>query len=396
MIRFGVTYISAKAMRIALIGQKGIPHVQGGVEKHVEDLSVSLAKRGNDVFVYTRPQYVDPKMTQYKGVHLLSLPTINSKHLDAIIHTLLACIDVSFRQKADIIHFHSIGPASLLWLTKLLNPRTPIIATFHSRCYLHDKWNWFAQKYLQFGEYMTCKFAARTIVISRILQRYTRDKYDRDAVFIPNGVKIKPSLSEDLLAQWDLTHGEYVLFVGRLIRIKRVHDLITAFNKVSTFKKLVIVGDGSFSDDCVKELKKLASNNKNIVFTGQQDGETLQQLYTHAYLFVLPSEVEGLSISLLEAFACGTPVLVSNIAENADVVRNYGFMYKMGNTLDLARVMQDLLNNPIKTKRHRVAAQRYSQLQYDWGKLAEQTEHVYIESIHRKRSSTLQSLERTR
>lgn len=381
-------------MRIAFIGQKGMPHVQGGVEKHVEDLSIALAKQGNDVFVYTRPQYVDAKIRKYKGVHLISLPTINSKYLDAIVHTFLASLNVSFRQNVDIIHFHSIGPSSLLWITKLLNPRTPVIATFHSRCYLHDKWNWFAQKYLQFGELMACKIATQTIVISRILQRYVMKKYDRKAVFIPNGVDIQPSLAEDHLAQWGLTHGEYILYVGRLIRIKRVRDLIIAFNKISTYKKLVIVGDGSFSDDCVHELEDLAQDNKNIIFTGRQDGEALRQLYTHAYLYVLPSEVEGLSISLLEAFACAVPVLTSDIAENVDVVKNYGFTFKMGNTQDLANTMQDLLNNPEITKKQRITAQRYVQLQYNWEKLSEQTEYLYIEAIHKKRSFALRSLKK--
>lgn len=380
-------------MRIAFIGQKGIPHVQGGVEKHVEDLAVSLTKRGNDVFVYTRPQYVRARTVQYKGVQLISLPTINSKHLNAIVHTFFACLHVSFKLEVDVIHFHSIGPSSLLWLVKILNPRTPVIATFHSRCYLHDKWNWLAQKYLLFGEYMACRVASRTIVISRILERYVSQKYHRKATFIPNGVDFAPSLAEDTLSQWGIVHGEYILFVGRLIRIKRIHDLITAYKKTTTFKKLVIVGDGSYSDDYVKELEGLAAGSQNIVFTGQQEGEALRQLYTHAYLYILPSEVEGLSISLLEAFSCGTPILTSNIAENVDIVKDYGYTYKMGNTNDFTKTLQRLLNDPLMTKKNRITGQRYVQLQYDWSILAEHTEYLYFEEIHKKRAGSLHSVE---
>lgn len=200
MLHFSVNSKWGNFMKIAFIGQKGMPDVQGGVETHVEDLSIALAQRGNnDVYVYTRTNYVDPSLTQYKGVQLISLPTINSKHLDAIVHTFLACLDVSFRHNMDIIHFHSIGPSSLLWIVKLLNPRTPVIATFHSRCYLHVKWNWIAQQYLKFGEWMACRFASRTIVISRILEQFVRENYYRKTAFIPNGVDLEPSLATDQL-----------------------------------------------------------------------------------------------------------------------------------------------------------------------------------------------------
>ena len=383
-------------MKIAFIGQKGMPDVQGGVETHVEDLSIALAQRGNnDVYVYTRTNYVDPSLTQYKGVQLISLPTINSKHLDAIVHTFLACLDVSFRHNMDIIHFHSIGPSSLLWIVKLLNPRTPVIATFHSRCYLHVKWNWIAQQYLKFGEWMACRFASRTIVISRILEQFVRENYYRKTAFIPNGVDLEPSLATDQLKQWNIAHGEYILYVGRLIRTKRVHDLIIAYNKTTTFKKLVIVGEGSFSSDYVAYLHKLANGNKNIVFTGTQTGETLRQLYTHAYIFVLPSEIEGVSISLLEAFSCGTPVLASDIAENKDIVLGRGFAFAVGDPDDCAHKMQELVNDPSTAKQYRMVAQRDVQLQYNWDILAECIEYLYFDAIDEKRSGLLHFFGRT-
>lgn len=176
-------------MKIYFIGQKGIPAKFGGIERHVEDLSVRLADSGHEVYVYTRPNYTSPELLEYKGVKLISLPNVRTKHLDAITHTAKACVDAAKRE-VDIIHFHSIGPSSLIWLVKLLKPKVPIVATFHTKCYLHKKWGILARGYLKFGETMACKFADRTIAVSKSLKKYADNKYKISAVYIPNGVEL--------------------------------------------------------------------------------------------------------------------------------------------------------------------------------------------------------------
>lgn len=329
-------------MKIAFIGQKGIPASGGGVEKHVEDLAYSLAKRGHELIVYTRPNYTDKNLKEYKGAKLVSLPTLPTKHLDAISHTLLAVLDVVFRRKVDIIHFHSIGPSSLIWLVKLLKPKTPIIATFHSQCYYNDKWNGIAKSYLKFGERMACKYADKLIVVSKGLEKYVKENYPQAKVeYIPNGVlmpEINPA--KEISQRWGLEKDNYILSVSRLVKNKGLEYLISAYKDIDTDKKLVIAGAGNFST----ELEKLAAGHKNIIFVGNQTGQTLSELFSNASIFVQPSESEGLSIALLEGMSYGLPCLVSDIEANVEVVKNFGWKFESKNVDDLRNKLKAMLN----------------------------------------------------
>ncbi len=208
-------------MKVAFIGQKGIPTLQGGVERHVEELSVRLASQGVEALVYTRPQYVDKKLKKYKGVNLVSLPTIASKHLDALVHTFLVCLNVR-KQNVDVIHFHSIGPSLLIWLAKILNPRTPIIATFHSQCYRHKKWGSFATISLKLGESICCVMSDHLIVISRNLKEIVLKKYKRIGEYIPNGVPEYKKIGLKNAKKWGIYEKEYILYAGRLVKAKEL------------------------------------------------------------------------------------------------------------------------------------------------------------------------------
>jgi len=185
-------------MKIVFIGQKGMPSISGGVERHVEELAVRLVKEGHDVSCYTRHNYSDKDIQEYKGVRLVNLPSIASKNLDTIVHTFLSCLHVVFfERKVDVVHFHSIGPSSLLWLVKLMKPRTAIVSTFHTQCYKHKKWGVFARKYLKLGEYVCNRFADEVIVISKNLQEYVQKLYKREVNYIPNGVNVLPFEESD-------------------------------------------------------------------------------------------------------------------------------------------------------------------------------------------------------
>ena len=196
-------------MRICFIGQKGLPAKAGGVEKHVEELARRLVSAGHEIFVYTRASYTNKNLKKYQGINLINLPNIATKHLDAISHTFRACLDLRKRE-VDIIHFHSIGPASLIWLVKLLKPGVPVIFTFHTKCYEHKKWGLIAKVYLKFGELIGCLLADKTIVISRELARYTKNKYKTEAVYIPNGVSRLKTVKADRIKTWGLKKDSYI------------------------------------------------------------------------------------------------------------------------------------------------------------------------------------------
>jgi glycosyltransferase involved in cell wall biosynthesis len=376
-------------MKIAFIGQKGIPTIAGGVEKHVEQLSVKLAVMGHKVFVYVRNNYTDKNLKEYKGVHLIHLPSVSSKNLDAITHTFLATVHALF-QGYDVIHYQAIGPSSLSFLVKIFNPKTALVATFHCQDYFHQKWSWLAKKYLHFGEYMTCKVPDRTIAVGKNLTEYAEKKYEKKIYYIPNGADVTINQNTQVLSRWGIRDKGYILFAGRLIRHKGAHYLIEAFkNLENTSKlpnnfKLVIVGDGFHTDEYVKYLHSISKDRENIIFTKNQTGSALEQLFSHAYLFVQPSESEGLSIALLEAMGYGRAVLVSDIPENVEVIGEIGHTFKSRNVADLENKLSYLLNNPEKV----AAAGKYSQdwiaKNYSWDSIAKKTAQLYRELIEKK------------
>jgi len=362
-------------MKIALIGQKGIPLSHGGgVEKHVENLAVRLVELNHQVLVYTRHSYTDQRIKEYKGVQLINLPSIPTKNLDAISHTFFACLDVIFR-KVDVVHFHSIGPSSLIWLVKLFKPKTPIVATFHSQCYFNEKWGRFAKWYLRLGEYMACRKADKLIVVSKSLQKYVLAKYpNANVVYIPNGVN-KPEIlaAQEITTQWNLEKGSYILNLGRLVKNKGIEYLINAFKQVKTDKKLVITGDGAMTE----ELKLLASGDDRIIFTGSQTGKVAGELFSNASLFVQPSEAEGLSISLLEAMSYDLPCLVSDIPANVEVVEDSKLIFKSKDENDLVDKLNLALNDSGLLADNQAQMGTLVKQKYDWPKLVDQIVLVY-------------------
>ncbi|MDD5527469.1 MAG: glycosyltransferase family 4 protein [Patescibacteria group bacterium] len=363
-------------MRIAIIGQKGIPSVSGGVEKHVEDLSVRLVKAGHEVFVYTRPSYTDKNLAEFKGVKLISLPSIATKRLDAITHTFRACLDVAKRD-VDVIHFHSIGPSSLIWLVKMLKPGVPVVATFHSQCYKHQKWGIFAKAYLKFGEFVACRWADKTITVSKNLKEYAAKKYGRVPEYIPNGVEAAKKTAANEIKYLGLKKDSYILAVGRIVKHKGLQYLIKAFKNVKTDKKLVIVGGSAHTDKFVKELKEMAAGDERIVFTGPQSGSIIGELFANAYLFVQPSESEGLSIALLEAMAAGTATLVSDIPENREAISYTGYTFRSKNVPDLIGKLNGLLRNPQIVREMGEMQRKRALSEYNWEGIVEKIQKIY-------------------
>jgi glycosyltransferase involved in cell wall biosynthesis len=378
-------------MKIVMIGQKGIPTKSGGIEKHVEALSVELAKRKHEIIVYTRPHYTNKKLKNYKGVTLISLPSINSKHLDTASHAFMATLHSLFKIKnIDIIHYHGIGPSLFLWIPRIINPKIKILSTFHCRDYEHQKWSFIARATLKLGELCSIYLSHQTIVVSKNLKEYVRNRYQRRSIYIPNGIYpiIKKSSNKnrsdkESLARWDLEPKKYILSVNRLVRHKGIHILIKAYQRLGPElqqnKKLVIVGDSSFTDNYLKELKIMTHNNPNIIFTGQQTGSSLKILFQNAYFFVHPSESEGMSLSLLEALHYGVPVLISNIPANLELAGTCGFVFENRNYYDLYKKLDLILGLPnrILRKKSALAKKRVDEI-YNWKKIICATEKLYI------------------
>ena len=367
-------------MKIAFIGQKGIPTKTGGVERQVEDLALNLVKAGHEVFVYARSSYNQEKLQAWQGVKIITVPSVPSKNLDAITATFFACLDL-VRRKYDIIHFQSIGPASMLWLARILSPRTKIVFTFHCQDYHHQKWGAVARAYLKFGEKIGNMLANKVIITSHALLKYAQNKYKNNPVYIPSSAKLTEIIAAKEISKWGLTENNYIAYIGRLVRHKGVHYLIKAYQEIKTDKKLVIVGEGSYTDDYVKELHDLAANNPNIIFTGNQSGRTLQELFSNTAIFVQPSESEGLSFALLEGMAYARPCLVSDIEPNLEALAGTGVAFKSGDYLDLKQKLSEMLANmDTLAAMGQSALQRVKQ-EYDADIIAKNTADLYQEIL---------------
>lgn len=340
-------------MRIAMIGQKGVPALYGGVERHVEDLSKELVNQGHEVLAYARKWYTAKNIKNYSGIKIIHTPSIHSKHLDTITHTFTATLD-AIKRKVDVIHYHGVGPSLLSWLPRVLSPNIKVVATFHCIDRYHQKWNGLARLALGIGEWTSCIFPHETISVSKTIQNYCFNEFQKNTTYIPNGSQFKnPSSSADLLYPWKLQSGKYFLMVSRLVKHKGAHYLIDAWQMArqqypELFKdhKLVIVGGSSFTDEYVAELKKMADLDKSIIFTDWQNGQTLQELYANCKMMIHPSENEGMSLSVLEAMSHRKAILVSDLPEQLELIVDKRFIFPNANVYKLAEKIVEILQHP--------------------------------------------------
>lgn len=361
-----------------MIGQKGLPvgADAGGIERHVEELGTRLAGRGHDVLAYVRPRFTKTRDSSYRGVRLRRMPSIPTKHLDAFTHALFSSVSAVFKG-ADVIHYHGVGPATLAWIPRVFAPRKKVVVTFHSIDRLHQKWGFFARTYLRFGEWSAVRFPHVTIAVSQTIRDYCKKTYRATVDYVPNGAVIPAPAGSDLLKQWGLVPGGYVLTVARLVRQKGIHHLIAAYDGFESEKKLVIVGAAAFGSDYAQEVRRLSEGNSSIVFTGFQQGEALAQLYQNAYIYVHPSEAEGLSVSILEAMASGRCVLVSDIPENVESIDHSGLTFVNADADDLRAKIRMLLNHPELVAERGERARAWIRREYDWDVITERTEELY-------------------
>ncbi len=386
-----MNYTKNKTIKIAMIGQKGVPAIFGGVERSVDELGSRLAEAGYKVTVYSRPWYTKIQKTNYKGMTIKKIPTINTKHLDAIVHTFLSTIHALF-QKYNIIHYHGVGPSLMSWIPRIFNPRTKIITSFQSIDREHAKWGWFARLALRMGEYTAVSFSHAVLASSFMIVQYIKEKFGTKAVYLPNGATIPTQTSDEfdatLIKQFDLEPNKYFVVVTRLVQHKGVHEVIAGFKRAKKANpeafqnmKLAIVGAGSFTNTYFKMLKTMSLTDKNIVFTGYQAGQTLQALMRQAYLGIHASHAEGLPMSVLEIMAQKTAVLVSAIQPHMEVVHDEHLLFPVGDLSELEKAIVRLALDKNFVSKKSKQAQEFVANQYSWDRVATKLMLVYEEEL---------------
>ncbi|MBE5773219.1 MAG: glycosyltransferase family 4 protein [Clostridiales bacterium] len=370
-----------------MLGHKRVPSREGGVEIVVEELGARMAALGHEVTCYNRKgrhvsgkAFDAPKQAQYRGMKLKYVPTIDKKGIAAMSASFFAAFSASV-SRCDVVHFHAEGPCAMLWIPKLFGKRC--IATIHGLDHRRAKWGRFAKTYIMLGEKCAARFADEIIVLNKSDQRYFKEKYGRETRLIPNGVNMPENRPADLIKKnYGLEKDGYILYLGRIVPEKGVHYLIEAFRGLDTDKKLVIAGGASDSDEYFESVRKMAAGDGRIVFTDFVQGAVLEELYSNAYIYVLPSEIEGMPLSLLEAMSYGNCCVVSDIPECTEVVGECGITFNRTDSDSLFSALKICCEEPNTVTLYKKQACCHVSQKYCWDEVVLKTLKTY-ESIGR-------------
>ncbi|WP_230399212.1 glycosyltransferase family 4 protein [Novisyntrophococcus fermenticellae] len=372
-----------KKLKVGMFGHKRVPSREGGIEIVVEELAKRMVRDGHQVTCYNRAghhvsgaEYDAEIKSEYEGIRLKTVPTIERKGLAAVSSSFFSVLCCAFG-KYDVVHIHAEGPALFCWIPKLFGKR--VVCTVHGIDWRREKWQFgIGSKIIRLGEKNAVRYADEIIVLSKGVQDYFKQTYGRKTRFIPNGVnrpKIRPAklITEKL----GLEKDSYILFLGRLVPEKGVQYLIEAYKHVDTDKKLVIAGGSSDTNTFTQELKELAKDDDRIIFTGFVQGQTLDELYSNAYVYCLPSDLEGMPLSLLEAMSYGNCCLTSDIAECTEVVEDKALIFRKSDIEDLKEKLQFACDHPEEVQKLKDGAANFICRKYNWDDVVKQTLKLY-------------------
>jgi glycosyltransferase involved in cell wall biosynthesis len=364
--------MAGKRLRIAFIGGRGVIGKYSGIEAYYEGAGRHLVEMGHAVTVYCRSYFTPPAAT-HEGMRLVRLPTIRTKHLETLVHTLLSTAHAMF-SNYDLVHYHTLGPGLFSFLPRLAGKKT--IVTVHGLDWQRRKWGRVASTVLRVGEWAAVRFPNATMVVSRTLQDHYRTRHHAETAYAPSGTELRERCSAQHLQQWRLEPDQYILFLGRFSPEKNCELLIRAYERIDTTVKLVLAGGSSYSDKYVKELRQ--HQNERVLVLDWVSGDALKELLTNAMIFVLPSDLEGLSLALLDAMASGLCVLTSDVPENREVVEGAGFTFRRRDEEDLARMLRQLIGDKELRERAGRAARERARERYLWRHVAEEIEREYF------------------
>lgn len=370
--------VPGRPLRIAYIGQRGLPATFGGIERHVEEIGARLAARGHDITVFCRSNYGPSRQIEYRGVRLRHLPTVTSKHFDAIVHSALSTLDAMTRH-FDVVHYHALGPSLVAPLPRYLSSAR-VVLTVHGLDQQRAKWGRAASAVLGTAAWMSHRVPDATIVVSEDLALHYRRRGGR-VVHVANGVAPPaPAAAGDVVAGLGLQGRPYVLFVGRLVPEKAPDLLVRAFRRLPGDIRLVVAGGSSFTDDYVGRISVLAEGDPRVVMPGYVYGRALDELYANAAAFVLPSALEGLPLTLLEAASHATPVVASSIPPHLEVLQQDGpghRLFRSGDETDLLEALERALADSGAERAGAEELRSRVLRDYSWDTAALATEAVY-------------------
>ncbi len=371
-------------MRIAMLGSRGVPATYGGVERHVEEIGARLVERGHEVTVYSRDHYLEDDAPSYRGMRRLRPGGLASKHLDAISHTAVAAVD-ALRRPYDVVHYHALGPGLLTPVPRLLS-RSRVVLTVHGMDFERDKWGPAARTVLKTAGWVCAHVPDRTVVVAPTLRTEFQRRYGTDPAYIPNGVEPGPQLpARAIRDRFGLRGGDYVLYVGRLVPEKGAHLLLEAWDALRPpGLRLVIAGGTSFTDDYVSRLRASAAGRDDVLLPGYVFGSALSELYANARVFVQPSSLEGMPLTLLEAAAHGSPVVASDIPVHVAMLGHDAAgqrLFPSGSAQGLRQALGRALADPVEEACAALRLRDRVIEEYSWRRVVDETEALYEELL---------------
>ncbi|MBR5985012.1 MAG: glycosyltransferase family 4 protein [Clostridia bacterium] len=360
-------------LRIAMLGQKHSFSREGGIEVAVGELAGRMARLGHKVTLLDRsPRPSRSMVPRTEDLEIRCVPTLGRGGLAALTSSFFGAVKAAFG-KYDVVHFHAEGPAAMCLIPRLLGKR--VVCTVHGLDWQREKWGRLARAYIKLGEKTAVMYAHEMIVLNNDTRDYFLKAYRRGTRVIPNGASPAPNAPVRLIRQaWGLEKDGYVLFVGRLVPEKGLRLLLKAWKKLKTDTTLVIAGGGA-SESFMGELASLAG--ENVLFTGFVEGQALSELYCNCRLFVLPSDLEGMPLALLEALSSGCCCLASDIPACRETARDKAVYFERGSESSLIAALQTLLDSPGNVSRYREGAKEFVLSNYDWDEITLKTLAAY-------------------
>jgi glycosyltransferase involved in cell wall biosynthesis len=367
-------------MKIAYIAIKGMP-IGGGIEKYTEEVGSRLVQRGHEVVVYCSRHY-GAKDGIYKGIKLKTLPSLDSRSMQKLSLTLLSSFHQFIEPDIDVVHYHAIGPSIFCFLPRLIGRKT--VVQSHGHEWMRAKWGWTGKTFFKLSEYAAMFFPNKITAVSNVLKDYYENRYHREVVYIPTGITQPQIHAPNKIRELGLNGDDYILFAARHVEEKGAHYLIDAYQQINTNKKLVVAGDAQHEDVYKTLLRRKAAGNINIIFPGFVQGQILEELFSNASIYVLPSEIEGLPISLLEAMSYGCSCVVSDIPENKEALGECGFLFKNKDVEDLRRRLEELLSSKEILESKKESARQRVLNNYTWDSITNDFELLYTTLLKRK------------
>lgn len=359
-------------MKIAIMGTRGIPANYGGFETFAEQLSTRLVEKGHDVTVYCRSHHVPKTMTEYRGVRLKVLPTLKHKYLDTVAHTFLSAWHAMF-QRFNVVLL--CNAANAVFIPQMTWTGTPVAINVDGLERKRKKWNWAGRLYYAIGERASVWFATEVVTDAKAIYDYYLATYRVDSTMIAYGADVERKLDAEAIAEHGVEPEQYFLYVSRLEPENNAAMVIKAFRKMTTDKKLVIVGDAPYADEYKKHLRELAEGDDRIIFTGFVFGNGYKSLQQNAYAYIHATEVGGTHPALIEAMGYGNCVLSYATIENVEVAGGAAIEYDGEDSL--AEALNTVANDEELVKKHRAMSQERVRVEYSWERIADQYEELF-------------------